>query len=58
MIHTIIDVWGYLNIIMVIVLILFGLNPSGFLDVVDWVHRRYVNIHKWIRNLWQKNKVI
>ena len=58
MIHTIIDVWGYLNIIMVIVLILFGLNPNGFLDVIDWVYRRYVNIHKWIRNLWQKNKVI
>ena len=54
MIDTIIDIWGHLNIIMVILLTLFALQPTEFMNVVDYLYRGYVFIHTQLVTLWQK----
>jgi hypothetical protein len=41
------DVWGYFNIVMTVLLLLFTLSPSGFLNVYDRIHNQLVK-------LWQK----
>ena len=54
MLHTIIDIWAYLDIIMVIVLTLFALSPNTFVDIIDYSNKVYVRTHTQLVKLWQK----